>query len=422
MANCLRRIGFVSTRFSGTDGVSLESAKWSDVLTEYGHTCFYFAGESDRPAQRSRVVPEAHFEHPDVLKITADLFDDVRRQPETSERVHELWGLLKTALREFIRDFELELIVVENALAIPMNVPLGLALTEVIAETNIPTIAHHHDFVWERHRYSVSAADDYLQAAFPPAMANIHHVVINSFGAKQLALRTGMRSTLIPNVMDFENPPDEPDGYADDLREALGLAPDEVFLLQPTRVVPRKRIERAIELARRLQMPSTLVVSHSSGDEGDQYQAYLADYADVMGVRVIFGPELFGYQRGHTPDGRKIYSLGDAYRRCDLVTYPSQVEGFGNAFLEAIYYRRPLLISTYEIFRMDIQPKGFQIIGFDEFLTRQTIDHARSVLGDPALAKQMVEHNYQLGRQHYSYEVLRHCLHRIVERSCEHSF
>ncbi len=422
MSNCLRRIGFVSTRFSGTDGVSLESAKWSDVLTEHGHTCFYFAGESDRPARRSRVVPEAHFEHPDVLKITADLFDDVRRRPETSEQVHKLWRHLKTALREFIRDFELELIIVENALAIPMNVPLGLALTEVIAETNIPTIAHHHDFVWERRRYSVTAADDYLQAAFPPAMANIHHVVINSFGAKQLALRTGMRSTLIPNVMDFDNAPDRPDGYADDLREAVGLAADEVFLLQPTRVVPRKRIERAIELARRLEMPSTLVVSHSSGDEGDQYQAYLADYADVMGVRVIFGPELFGYERGRTPDGRKIYSLGDAYGRSDLVTYPSQVEGFGNAFLETIYFRRPLLISTYEIFRMDIQPKGFQIIGFDEFLTRQTIDHARAVLKDPALAGQMVEHNFELGRQHYSYEVLRHCLHRIVEQSCEHSF
>jgi glycosyltransferase involved in cell wall biosynthesis len=422
MSDGSRRIGFVSTRFSGTDGVSLESAKWSDVLTEHGHTCFYFAGESDRPAKQSRVVPEAHFEHPAVLEITRDLFDDNRRRPETSEQVHHLWRHLKAALLEFIGDFELELMIVENALAIPMNVPLGLALTEVIAETGIPTIAHHHDFVWERRRYAVSAADDYLQAAFPPAMANIHHVVINSFGAKQLALRTGMRSTLIPNVMDFDNPPELPDGYADDLRESLGLTSDEVFLLQPTRVVPRKRIERAIELARRLRMPSTLVVSHSSGDEGDEYQAYLADYAEVMGVRVIFGPELFGYVRGRTSDGRKIYSLADAYQQADLVTYPSQVEGFGNAFLEAIYYRRPLLMSSYEIFRTDIQPKGFQVIGFDEFLTRQTIDQARTVLQDPALAGRIVEHNYQLGRRHYSYTVLRHCLSLLVERSCEQSF
>src|SRR3990172_7896625 len=59
-----RRIGFVSTRFAGTDGVSLETEKWAAVLERLSHTCFYFAGQCDRPAERSRVVPAASFEHP----------------------------------------------------------------------------------------------------------------------------------------------------------------------------------------------------------------------------------------------------------------------------------------------------------------------------------------------------------------------
>jgi glycosyltransferase involved in cell wall biosynthesis len=231
-----------------------------------------------------------------------------------------------------------------------------------------------------------------------------------------------MRSTLIPNVMDFDNPPNAPDDYADDLRQALGLAPGEKFLLQPTRVVPRKRIERAIELARRLEMPAKLVISHGSGDEGDDYQRYLVEYAKVLGVDVVFGQEIFGYQRGRTPDGRKIYSLADGYQQCDLVTYPSRVEGFGNAFLEAIYFRRPLLMSTYEIFHTDIRPKGFQVIGFDEFLAQEAVDHARAVLEDRSLAERMVEHNYELARQHYSYGVLRGCLGHLVERSCGQTF
>ena len=45
-----RRIGFVSTRLAGTDGVSLETSKWVTVLERLGHTCFYFAGQSDWPA------------------------------------------------------------------------------------------------------------------------------------------------------------------------------------------------------------------------------------------------------------------------------------------------------------------------------------------------------------------------------------
>ena len=38
-------IGFVSTRFAGIDGVSLESSKWAEVLEDLGHLCFWFAGE-----------------------------------------------------------------------------------------------------------------------------------------------------------------------------------------------------------------------------------------------------------------------------------------------------------------------------------------------------------------------------------------
>jgi len=64
-----RRIGFVSTRFSGTDGVSLETQKWADVLERMGHSCFYFCGESDRPPEVSMVVPEAFYRHPTIDAI-----------------------------------------------------------------------------------------------------------------------------------------------------------------------------------------------------------------------------------------------------------------------------------------------------------------------------------------------------------------
>ena len=87
-----------------------------------------------------------------------------------------------------------------------MNVPLGVAITEFLAETNIPAIGHHHDFSWERERFIVHAASDYLRGAFPPILPNLYHVVINSAAGQELARRTGASSALIPNVMDFNNP------------------------------------------------------------------------------------------------------------------------------------------------------------------------------------------------------------------------
>ncbi len=400
------RIGFVSTRLAGTDGVSLETSKWSSVLAELGHECYYFAGESDRPADRSLVVGEAHFQHPDILALTGDLFDDYRRAPKTTERVEALKGHLKSRLYQFVRQFDIELLILENALAIPMNVPLGLALTELIAETHLPSIGHHHDFYWERSRYLVNAASDYLRAAFPPDLPTLRHVVINSEAGRQLSLRTGVSPLLIPNVMDFANPPPPPDDYASDLRQALGAPASVRLVLQPTRVVPRKRIERAIELLRRLECECRLVITHASGDEGTEYAAYLRDYADLLGVELLFAAGIFEYERRRTEDDRKIYSLRDAYEAADLITYPSTIEGFGNAFLEAIYYRRPLVMSRYAIFQVDIQPKGFQVVAFDQVIDADTIAETRALLEDPAGAAAITAHNYELGRKYYSYQVL----------------
>lgn len=399
-------IGFVSTRLAGTDGVSLETAKWVKVLTGMGYECFFFAGESEWPPDRTLLVPEAHFKHPDIQALNVDLFDDYRRSADTSHRIHAIKEHLKAHLYQFVRRFDLDLLVAENALSLPMNVPLGLALTEFIAETGIPTIGHHHDFWWERHRYAVSAAQDYLRAAFPPTLPSVRHVVINSFAGRQLALRAGVGFVIVPNVMDFDVPPPPVDDYARSLRAELGLEEGVYFLLQPTRIVPRKRIERAVELARRLELPCALVISHASGDEGDAYAIYLREYAELLGVRLIFAANRVAFRRGQTPDGRPVYSLADVYQQADLVTYPSAIEGFGNAFLETIYYRRPIVINTYEIFKADIQPKGFKVIGFDQFLDDACVDQARAVLLNPSLAQEMVEHNFEVGRRYYSFQTL----------------
>ena len=406
MSGKLGHIGFVSTRLAGTDGVSLETVKWSNILTGLGYECFYFAGESEWPAERTYLVPEAHFKHPAIQALNAELFDNYTRSSPTSQKVQELKDHLKKHLYKFVRQFHLDLLVAENTLSLPMNVPLGLALTEFIAETYFSTVAHHHDFAWERERYAITAADDYLRVAFPPALRSIHHVVINSFAGRQLALHTGATSTLIPNVMDFESPPPEIDAYAADLRSALGIRPSERLLLQPTRIVPRKRIEHAIELARRLDLECALVISHTSGDEGDAYQNYLLDYAHLMNVRIILASDIVNHCRGQTSDGRKVFSMADIYQQADLVTYPSSVEGFGNAFVETIYYRRPIVMSIYEIFKTDIQPKGFRVIGFEDFITADTVRQARAALSDADLVAEMTYYNYELGRIYYSYRTL----------------
>ena len=410
-------IGFISFRFAGTDGVSLETSKWAEVLEEIGHTCYYFAGLCDRPDERSMVVPEAHFLHPDTRQMFYRFFDSRVRSEEDTAWIHEQREFYRGHVKQFIDKFSLDLLIPQNLLSFPQNIALSLALTEVIAETGIATIAHHHDFPWERKDLLVNSIQDYIAMSIPPDLPSIQHVVINSAANHQLARRVGLSSEIIPNVMDYENPPGEPDEYSQDLRKDLGLADDELFILQPTRVVQRKGIEHAIELVSRLGKNACLVISHASGDDGYEYEARIQKYANLMNVRALFSAEIFAEHRGTGEDGRKIYSLWDAYPHADLVTYPSMIEGFGNAFLEAIYFQKPIVVNNYSIYATDIRPKGFQVIEFNDYITEETVGRTREILTDKKLAEEKCKLNYELALRHYSYRGLRHKLNVLLDNA-----
>ena len=412
-----KNAGFISTRIAGTDGVSLEIEKWADIFEKEGFTCFYFAGELDRPPERSYLVPEAHFTHPDIKDVYLKSFDFTGRERAVSKKIYHLAIKLKDHLYEFVDKFNIDVIIPENALTIPLNIPLGIALTEFIAETNIQTIAHHHDFYWERDRFMVNAVQDYLNMAFPPVLPTIRHVVINSVADAQLSLRTGISARIAPNVMDFENPPPPPDEYTSDVRRALGIEDDELFILQPTRVVQRKGIEHAIELVHRLGRKAKLIISHASGDEGHDYEQRLVEYSRLMKVDTVFVSDIIDEHRGSTADGRKIYTLEDIYPYADLVTYPSTFEGFGNAFLEAIYFRKPIVVNAYSIYTKDIKPKGFSVIEIDGFVTSQAVEKTKQILDNPDLCREIVDHNYELGKKFFSYSILHQGLRNFLRES-----
>ncbi len=408
-------IGFVSTRFAGTDGVSLEAAKWAEILWDHRIVSYWYAGKLDRDPAASMLIPEAYFYDRDNVWINEQVYGVRHRDSDVTKKIYELAEYLKQTLYEFVDRFGIDILIVENALCIPMHVPLGVALTHFIAETGIPTIAHHHDFYWERSRFAVNAIGDMLTMAFPPSLPTIQHVTINSFAQQDLSWRKGESSILVPNVLDFEGTPPEPDEYSQQLRQDIGVEEDDILMLQPTRVVPRKGIEHSISLVAQLNNPKCkLIVSHESGDEGDEYLQALTEMAENQGVELHFIHTRMGENRTTDADGHKTYTLDDAYAVADFITYPSLYEGFGNALLEAFYFRKPVLVNRYSIFVADIEPQGFEVIKMDGFLTRDVVDHVRKVLEDHEYRNNMVEHNYELCKAFFSYSVLRRKLRALV--------
>jgi glycosyltransferase involved in cell wall biosynthesis len=361
------------------------------------------------------LVPEAHFQHEENKRINERIFGRKKRDANITDAIYSSKSYLKSKLYEFISKFDIDMIIAENVLTIPMQVPLGIALTEVIAETLVPTIAHHHDFYWERTRYLINAVGDYLRMAFPPNLHHIEHVVINSQAQEELALRTGISSLIIPNVLEFENPPQLGGAMKFDLRRRFGFSAGDIIILQPTRIVQRKGIEHAIELVKELRDPRyKLIISHEAGDEGYEYAQWLKEDAHEKGVDLRFLDTSIQDPWGENDNHAQQLTLFDIYPHADLITYPSLYEGFGNAFLEAVYFKKPLLINRYAIFVRDIEPQGFDLIVMDGLLSSRNVQQAREVLESTERRLAMVEHNYAIASRHYSYTVLEGKLNHLL--------
>jgi glycosyltransferase involved in cell wall biosynthesis len=257
-----------------------------------------------------------------------------------------------------------------------------------------------------------------LAQAFPPDLPNVRHVSINSPAAAELLRHRDLPSAVIPNVFDFDRPPNgDTAARAQLLREELRLRPDDLLFVQPTRVIPRKGIELAIELIARLGWPGTvLLITSPAGDEGFEYLDRLVQQARRLDVDLRYGADRFRPGNGPEDDrDHPAHSLVDAYVAADVITYPSLYEGFGNALVEAVYFGRLLVVNRYPVYEADIRPLGFRFVELDGVVTDQAVEELRRLLHDPVARATNARHNYALGHAHLSYERLARDLARLLE-------
>lgn len=390
----------VSTRFAGLDGVSLEAAKVADALTRNGHDVVWFAGELGPGFEPGTCVPAAFFGTPENLELEALAFGSGPRERVEAE-ISERSALLAEELSAFIDTHAPDVIVVQNAWAIPMQFPLAVAVRDVVVARSLPAIGHHHDFAWERERFASCAVPELLDAVFPPIGDSISHVVINQEARDQLARRKAIDATVLPNVMDFQTGPPPNDGGAA-FRALCGVEEGRHVLLQPTRIIRRKGIEMTLDLADRLDHDVVVAVTHPD-DKDDEYWGELQGLAAQGGVDLRL-----------VDVGRSASALSSAYAAADLVCFPSIYEGYGNALVEAMFFGRPIFLNRYSVYERDIAPLGVAAIEIDGSVTDEAVSAAQALIEDPGVASGAIQRNTQIGLEHLSYETVVRAYERAV--------
>lgn len=294
-----------SYRLGGSDGVSVEAAKWEWALRELGFDVRRVAGEFG-----DGLRPD------DTWLEFLSIDPPAGATPEPDALAATLAGV--------------DLVVVENLCSLPLNQTAAEITAEVLARHGGRVLFHHHDLPWER------PALTHL-VAFPPRRPNSLHVTINQQASDALSNR-GIESVVIRNAFDLDPEPGDRGGT----RRAFGFGDDDLVVLQPTRAIPRKEVGVGIDFAESVQTAisadcvNRLVRFWITGPAEDGFDAELDRLIKSASVPVTVG---------------RAPSPADAYAAADIVVLPSSWEGFGNPVIEAIITGRPLAAARYPVLR-----------------------------------------------------------------------
>ncbi|MFW5718526.1 MAG: glycosyltransferase, group 1 family protein, partial [Spirochaetota bacterium] len=127
------------------------------------------------------------------------------------------------------------------------------------------------------------------------------------------------------------------------------------------------------------------------------------------------------HSRSTGDGGERVFSLWDSYVWADFVTYPSQWEGWGNQFVEAVFARLPVVVFEYPVWTSDLSAAGFRVVslgsetegtdaaGLVTVATERIEASAREIvdlLVNHRLREEVVQHNFVVAKERYSLDVL----------------
>ncbi len=325
-----------------------------------------------------------------------------------------------------------DLLIVNNILSLGFNLAAAVAITEYAKKKKIKIVGHHHDFYWERERYSSPKShfvQEILKDYFPPD--GILHITINSLAQKELFKRKKIDSIVVPNVFDFDQPEWLIDDYNKGLKEELGISEKDLVILHATRIVQRKAIEIAMDFVEQFCKTAPgkvhFVVAGFFEDESKDYYERLISKAKKMSYQTHFA---FGKVKSvRFVNFEKYYSLWDMYAISDAVTYTSIIEGWGNQLIEAVFSKKPLVVFEYPVYKADIAPLGFDFISLgdrvfydqSEGLYKVDVDvlekaakKLSELLFDKKALSENVQKNFEIGKRHLSLQSLQQHLQKIL--------
>lgn len=468
------RIGLVHSLIGKNDGVSIVidqtvHAMVNNMGVSLGNIFFLAAHSSPRFNAKTNEV----FWHKNELHT--EIISTFCQEPaaDLDDRIHEEAMYAKEVIADWVNENGIDLIIAHNtshSYNFITAVGLGYYFQELREQGIIwpKQMVWWHDSYFERDIFAkpnsvMKKYLKYLPGTYIDGMAFINHQQIElgkkvfaKYNPESMEAFFKSRVVVVPNTSAIEW--DIKECYAENehispclerynqsfwkdsgllnIIAAKGYTMDNTeVLLQHTRIVPRKKIETALELAFKLaekfkskgeKRCIALVVTGHSGDEQNYYKKWLNEYYETLTNK---NPELdvvFLMSENIILSHRDIIVDKKYYKFAELPavfaaaggigTYFSEVEGFGNNLLELISFGVPTVINKYEVFKTEIEQFGFKLPATEDCkITQELVDDSYKLLTDVDYRNKVVIHNLNVLEESLGHHIIAEKLSPLIE-------
>ncbi len=461
--------GIIHSQVGFTDGVSIVMKQVESVMVNQigipKSNIYYLVGKSKTASPYIRQTKFLWHKYKPNLLLNKHF--EKGFGGALSEKIEMAIWEAKREIKQFILDKKIDVLIVHNA-SHPVNFVSSIAISryyrdEIEAGKKTPKyILWWHDSHLERDRYAKPSRDirNYLFEGVPGKYVE-YIIFINRLQfdtAQKYLLELNQRnpgfyekllhnhSVVYNTATTFINTFDDLDKeeftartekFLDDFGINILLKKNRIslkdvqFCLQHTRVVPRKRIDFALEYChelfsklkkKKMRKSMIFLVSGHSGDESGNYKKKLIKLNRELSKKYKTNKFFLIFTEDYPKAGITFEEVPLIVARLGgISTYFSEIEGFGNNLLEVLAAGLIPAIYTYPVFKKDLARQKFKAVILDKFkVTPKSINNMIYVIEKDRVKKAWANENINILKKKFSHEIIGPKLTRAIIRRRKH--
>jgi len=463
--------GILHSQFGLPDGVSIVMRQIEEVLINHMNipkkNIKYLVGKNKKSEKRIK-QDSLFWDGNSINKIAIQNFEN-GLGGEKSEIIEKTINEAKLKIEKWIQKEKIEVIIAHN-MSHPVNFIFAIALHRYYRDSikkNIKTpkyLLWWHDSHLERKHFQKPSSDisEYLIEGIPGRFVE-YILFINSTQFKNAekymlqldSLKPGFYESISDNHDVIYNTTDTFIETYDDLEKDWSIRVEKfledfkvnnllkenniklketLFVLQHTRVIPRKRIDFALEYIfelfeklkknRRKKIKGIyFFVSGHTGLKSQSTRSKLIRLHKKLSKKYntnkIF---LRFYDKVNTKSDLNFEEIPHIFAKLGgITTYFSEVEGFGNNLLEVLASGLIPVVYTYPVFKEDIAKFKFKCISLEEFcVDEKSMKSTIEIINNNRKRKIWVNRNLKIIRKNFKHQVMTRKITRAIIRKRTH--